>query len=53
MEKWNATLIFKVEGKEIYTNTSEWKNIDPKKVMLMEVMLGKLQEEFVKAVSKS
>jgi hypothetical protein len=47
-EKWTMRVIFQVEGKETYTNESEWKDISPKKVKLMEVLLAKGQEEFVK-----
>lgn len=51
-EKWDVKLTFEVEGKETYINTSEWKNIKPEKVAIMEGLLGKLQEEWVKRASK-
>ena len=50
-EKVNAKLIFIVEGQETYTNTSEWNNISLQKVKVMEAILGKAQEEFVKKAS--
>jgi hypothetical protein len=51
--KWNAKLIFEVDGceGEIYRNTSEWIQTSPKKVALMEQLLGRVQAEFVQQAS--
>ena len=47
-----VTVIFKVEGKETYVNTSEYINIPPAKVVVMEKLMMKGQEEFIKQASK-
>jgi len=47
-----VTVTFKVEGKETYINTSEWIDLPPSKVVMMEKIMMKGQEEFIKQASK-
>jgi hypothetical protein len=51
-EGMKVTVTFKVEGKETYVNTSEYINLPPKKVVILEKLLMKGQEEFIKQASK-
>ena len=56
MEKapgWDVTLTFEVSDKngQVYRNTAEWIEINPKKVRLMEDILAKAQAEFVNQAS--
>lgn len=53
-KKWDAKLVFEVDGGEgtLYRNTSEWIQEEPKKVALMEKILGEAQAKFVELASK-
>ena len=50
-ERWNVTISYKVEGKEIYSDTQTWQNIKPEKVGIMMKLLKEAQEKFIKAAS--
>lgn len=52
MEGLKVTVSFKVEGKETYENVSTWENLPPVKVIAMEKIMMKGQEEFIKQASK-
>jgi len=50
-EKWDVKVTYEVKGKEVYTNTQEWKGIKPQKVGLMMKLLQEAQDKFVKEAS--
>jgi len=50
-EKWDVKISYEVKGKEIYSNTQEWKSINPKKVGVMMALLQEAQEKFIKESS--
>ena len=50
-EKWDVKVTYEVKGKEVYTNTQEWKGIKPQKVGLMMKLLQEAQDKFIKEAS--
>ena len=52
-KRWTAKLTFEVDGNEgtMYRNTSEWIKEDPRKILLMEKLLGEAQAKFVETAS--
>ena len=50
-EKWDVKVTYEVKGKEVYTNTQEWKGVKPQKVGLMMKLLQEAQDKFVKEAS--
>ena len=50
-EKWDVKISYEVKGKEIYSDTQEWKGINPEKVGIMMGILREAQDKFIKATS--
>ena len=50
-EKWDVKISYEVKGKEIYSDTQEWKGIKPEKVGIMMRLLKEAQEKFIKEAS--
>ena len=50
-EKWDVKISYEVKGKETYSDTQEWKSINPKKVGIMMRLLKEAQDKFIREAS--